>query len=210
MSEVIKYGKNIKYYICPSNVRVPTRDFFNNTILIQFWHNIHKIYMPIKMEIKKETHKIMKTLFEGDNNSLGILARGTDYISMKPKSHPIPPKPKRIIKEIKKMETYNKYSFYFISTEDEKIRKKFINEFGKKLKYLKFKKDINYNYKEKKFLYNNEKYVGNLDFVKIYLIYMIILSKCLDIIISRTNGAVGIFTFTKGFRNAKIFYLGDY
>ena len=173
LSEVKKYGKNIKYYICPSHIRAPNRHFFNNTVLIQFWHNIYKNYIPIRREIEKETHKIMNNLFDRDNNILGILARGTDYTSIKPKSHPIPPKPKEIIKEVKKMERANKYSYYFISTEDEIIRKKFIKEFGNQLKYFKFKKDISYNFKEKKFLYNDEKIVGNLEFTKIYIINMI-------------------------------------
>lgn len=39
---------------------------------------------------------------------------------------------------------------------------------------------------------------------------MIILSKCIDIISCRTSGTAGVFVITKGFRNIKIYFLGNY
>ena len=51
---------------------------------------------------------------------------------------------------------------------------------------------------------------GNLEYMKIYLINIIILSKCLDIIASRTAGTIVTFILTKGFRNIKIYNLGNY
>jgi hypothetical protein len=46
--------------------------------------------------------------------------------------------------------------------------------------------------------------------MKIYLINIIILSKCLDIIASRTAGSIVAFILTNGFRNIKIYNLGYY
>ena len=89
------------------------------------------------------------------------------------------------------------------------IRKKFILEIGDKLKFLKTKDNIKYNYTNKDYLaYNNN--IKGINFTKIYLINIIILSKCIDIICSRTAGSVGAFIFTKGFRNIKVYYLGRY
>ena len=210
LNEVKKYGKKLNYYICPSDIRAPNREFFNNDFLIKFWHDMHKLYMTIKSNIVKEADTIMKKYFKKDKNILGALIRGTDFVSAKPKSHPIPPKPELLIKDLNKMDKLYNYSYFFLSTEDAIIRKKFIKIFGTKLKYLKYKKDIHYDYKNKKFLYNNDKVVGNIKFVKIYILNIIILSKCLDIITCRTNGSVGIFIFTEGFRNSKIYYLGNY
>jgi hypothetical protein len=56
----------------------------------------------------------------------------------------------------------------------------------------------------------NEKIKGNIEFMKIYLINIIILSKCLDIIASRTAGSIVAFILTNGFRNIKIYNLGYY
>ena len=39
---------------------------------------------------------------------------------------------------------------------------------------------------------------------------IVILSKCLDIITSRTSGSAGIFILTKGFRHFKVYDLGLY
>ena len=47
-------------------------------------------------------------------------------------------------------------------------------------------------------------------FLDKYLMSIIILSKCIDIIACRTNGSAGTFIFTNGFRNFKIYYLGRY
>lgn len=46
--------------------------------------------------------------------------------------------------------------------------------------------------------------------MKIYLINIIILSKCLDIISARTSGSIGAFIFSEGFRNIKVYFLGEY
>lgn len=46
--------------------------------------------------------------------------------------------------------------------------------------------------------------------MKIYLINIIILSKCLDIITSKTAGSLVAFILSKGFRNIKVYDLGCY
>ena len=132
--------------------------------------------------------------------------RGTDYIGRK--KHAIPPTPEMVFKDISKMK--NKYDWMFITTEDDIIREKFINKYGKKLKYIKYKTNINYDYNKKPFLGFNKNIKGNFSFMRIYLINIIILSKCLDIIASRTSGAIIAFILSKGFRNKIIYDLGFY
>lgn len=56
----------------------------------------------------------------------------------------------------------------------------------------------------------NENIKGNIEYMKIYLINIIILSKCKDIITPRTSGSIAAFIFSKGFRNTKVYYLGTY
>ena len=56
----------------------------------------------------------------------------------------------------------------------------------------------------------NEKIYGNIEYIKNYVLNIIILSKCLDIITTKCNGAAAIFILTKGFRNSKIYNLGEY
>ena len=82
--------------------------------------------------------------------------------------------------------------------------------FGNRLKYLIPEKQVFYNYKVKNFLTFNYIVFGNMNHMKTYLISIIILSNCQDIISARTSGAAGAFILSNGFRNSKVYYLGEY
>ena len=166
--------------------------------------------MPLKKEIIEESNSIMKQLFGNSTNILGVKVRGTDYISLKLKGHSIQPKIEKVILDVKMMDEKNKYDFIFFATEDEIIKKKFIPEFGDKLKVLNPKIKINYNYNNTYMINLNENIYGNIEYIRNYVLNTIILSKCLDIITSRCSGATGIFILTNGFRNTKIYNLGEY
>lgn len=208
LENVIKNAKKIKYFECIKPHNIPLYYIFKNKVLLYYWQNIAYKYIPINNKIIKESNSIIKSLFKGSNNILGILLRGTDYLSNRPRGHPIPPKIELVFKDIKNMEKKNRYKYIFLTTEDEIIRNTFINKLGKKLKYFKYKKRINYNYKNKTKL--GEYIKGNINFMKIYLINIIILSNCLDIICARTSGSIGAFILSKGFRNVKVYFLGEY
>ena len=88
------------------------------------------------------------------------------------------------------------------------IREKFIHKYGKKLKYFKSQFNLNYDYKKKEFLSKLVK--GNIQYMKVYLINIIIFSKCPDIITSQTGGSIVASILSKGFRHMKIYNLGVY
>ena len=157
-----------------------------------------------------ESNIIRKKIFQNANNILGILARGTDYTAAKPKYHPIPPTPELMIEDVKEMDKKYKYDLYFLATEDDLIRKRFIRDFGTKLKYYEYNKDIQYNYANGKFLFKNKNLHKNYELNKNYLINIYILSKCTDMLSARTGGAIALFFLTEGFRNSKVYYLGAY
>lgn len=212
LENVKRKAKTIKYYYCDSRLyEFPNKyNIIFNKALMDFWHNIAYSYVPIKNEILKEANIIMKNLFKGSNNILGVLVRGTDYISIKPKGHPIQPELSQIFNDIKKMNKKNSYDWIFLATEDDIIKKKFIFNFGDKLKYLNNINKIDYNYKQKNFLVYNRNIKFDYNFFKLYLLNIIIMSKCIDIICSCTNGTIGVFIFTEGFRNNKIYWFGLY
>ena len=170
--------------------------------MINFWSHLAKKYIPIKKQIQKESEFKIHKLFKNSNNVLGVKIRGTDYVAMKLKSHPIPPTLDMAIKDVKNFNSKYNYDWIFISSEDDKIKERFINEFKNKIRFLNSKTKINYNYKEKKCLMRNKDIVGNNEYTKNYVMNIYILSKCTDIIISRGSGSVGIILFTKGFKNS--------
>ena len=129
---------------------------------------------------------------------------------MKPKGFPIPPKAEEMIEDAKKMNNENNYDFIFLVTEDNIIREKFHNEFGKKIKFLKMPKNIEYNYNGTKYFSSNKNAQG-IEYQKIYLFNIIILSQCIDVISARTYGAAAAFILSeKGFRNSLVYNLSEY
>lgn len=211
LANIIKKAKNIKYFKCiiPYTIN-EIHNIYNNKFTLEFYHSLSNRYLSIKNDIIKEANIIKKKLFKKSNNILGVLARGTDYIAKRPKFHPIPPKTNMIFKDIEIFDkTYN-YNFIFLTTEDDIIRTEFINKFGSKLKIYNVYKNIRYDYKNPELLCRNKIINGNIKYMKVYLINIIILSKCTDIISARTGGAIGTFIFTDGFRNIKVYNLGYY
>lgn len=209
LDDVLKNAENIEYIRCDGISPQPTDDIITDKIKIDFWHNFAKKFMPIKNSIIELSNRIMKKLFKNSNNILGVLIRGTDYISLKPKMHPIQPTIDMVISDVRQMDIKHNYDYIFFTTEDEKIRKKFKLKFSNKIKQLN-SFAINYNYSSGNFINYNKKIYGNIEFNKQYLLNIIILSKCLDLITSRCSGASGIFVLTNGFRFIKIYDLGTY
>ena len=208
-SNIKKKAKNIKYFECFTNIK-PEEDIFLNKEEMNFWHNFASKYIPIKNEIIKESNYIISRIFNESRNVLGVLLRGTDYVAKKPYGHPIPPKTKDVIKDARLLDNKNKYDWIFLATEDNFIREEFLRAVGNKVKCLLNKSKLYYNYSKKQYLAYNIEFKTNTEFNKIYLLNIIILSKCLDFLAARTTGTIGVFVLTKGFRNYKVYNLGHY
>ena len=201
LEDIKKYAKNIKYLKCEGRFYRPDEiNIYYNNKSINFWHNFANKYMPIKNEILNQVNDIMKKLFNDSKNILGVKLRGTDYLSRKEKRHSIQPKVEKVINDVKMMDKLYKYDFIFFSTEDELIKNKFVPKFKDKIRLLNPNVHVNYDYNEKNKINLNERIYGNIEYIKNYVMNIIILSNCLDIVTSRCSGAAGIFVLTNGFR----------
>lgn len=209
LDEILNNSNKINYLHNPVCEKTLNDTIFDNEIERDFWHHFANKYLPVKSELINLSKKIMLDLFNNSKNVLGVLARGTDYIYLRPKNHSIPPKISDLIRDVKLMDEKYIYDFIFFSTEDEKIRKKFTKFFSNKVKQIRHKTRIIYNPKKKYLGYNNN-IKGNIEYNKIYLLNIIVLSKCLDLITGKYNGATGIFVLSNGFRHTKIYNLGLY
>ena len=109
-------------------------NILKNRITLEYWHNLALKYIPIKKKLIDESNILIKKLFKNNKNILGILVRGTDYTSVKPKGEAIPPNPQMVINDVIILDKDNKYTFFFLTTEDEIIFQIFKKKFGKKLK----------------------------------------------------------------------------
>ena len=199
LEEVKKYSKHYKYFQCTHSFNRPN-DFkiYYQNYSLHYWHDFAKKYMPVKNDIMNEAKIIMQNFFGNSKNILGVMIRGTNYVALRPKGHSIQPTVEQVISDVKIYDKQYKYDFIFFATEDETIRNKFVPEFDNRLKIL-FQKDFkNIN----KFSENVNK---KLNSVKNYVLNIVILSKCLDIITSRCCGAAAIFILTNRFRHIRIY-----
>jgi len=210
LDNVLKKGKKIKFFECKTTIFRPIQEILFNKTVLTFWHNIGLFYSPIKWEIIRDANRIKKKLFKDSSNILGILMRGTDYLARKPGNHPIPPSPSTVINQVKEYDKKNNYDYFFLATEDDLIRKLFIEQFSNKLKFIKTNKNLDYDYSKKLLLGYNKNIIGNSKFVKNYILNIIILSKCTDIICAITSGTLGVFIFNTKFRFEKIYNIGLY
>jgi len=162
MKEVLKNAKNIVYIKCDEKIYRPDeRIIYYNNDLINFWHNLGNKYIPIKNEIQKESNFIIQNLFNNSTNVLGVKIRGTDYFKLKLKVHPIPPGLDLAIEGVKYLNSKNNYDWIFVSSEDDKIKERFIKEFEYKIRLLNSKTKINYNSTRDDYLIKNKEVNGN-------------------------------------------------
>ena len=211
LEEIEKKAKFKEEKICGMGYSRPKElDIYYSPISINYWHYFAKKFIPIKKEIIEEADTIMKKLFYESKNILGVKLRGTDYIAMRPGGHPKMPDLNTTINDVKNMDIKNNYDWIFISSEDERIKERYINEFKQKIKYLNPNVAINYNYEQPTLITRNQAVKGNLDYARNYLLNIIILSKCTDLVTVRCSGAAGVFILTEGFRNSLIYNLGLY
>lgn len=99
---------------------------------------LKKIYKPYFDKYIKIKYKYLEPYsnIEFENNIqnkkriLGIIARGTDYTSIKPKRHRIPPTADLLISDCKKEISNYKFDNIYLVTEDKKIEDEFKKEFS--------------------------------------------------------------------------------
>ena len=108
------------------------------------------------------------------------------------------------------MDKQYKYDYIFFATEDEIIKHKFQSDFKNKIKLFNPTIYIENNYTKNTAITLNQKIIRNVNYTKNYLLNILILFNCLDLVTSKGSGAIGIFILTEGFRHIKIYDLGVY
>ena len=209
LADVVKM-KDVEISECVCVLDMPDeKTVYSKDIMYGYHHKIQEKYMGVKKKIIKEVNYVWRNLFGFSKNVLGIFMRGTDYRATEPGGHSRQPPIEIAINDTINMDQKNKYKYFFLGTEDNDIRDAFIKKFGHKLKYLLPDKKISYNSGDGLITYNRDVY-GNMNFLKTYLYNVVILSRCIDIILSRTSGAAGVYIMSNGYRNKIVYYMGEY
>ncbi len=98
---------------------------FPNEKDVNYYHKLFKNFVVLNDDTEKYFDNEYNNVFPKDKRIIGVLCRGTDYTSNKPKGHPIQPEIGEVIEMVKqKMEEY-KCEFIYLATDEEKIKDEF-------------------------------------------------------------------------------------
>ena len=205
----IKNAKNI--YLTPIGKLPPCWSLFSNKFLFNqtLIKNFHKLvvkYTPLTESLNKEVDIEMRKLFGNNNTENGVCVRlrGTDYKN-KPKGHNMQPNTTDVIRDTINYVKANNPNWIYLVVEDRDILNKFKKKFGKKLKFGPAKI---LNYKGSGSI--GKTVDGKIIDIKKYIISIIILSKCKNVITSLTSGVFVAFMMTEGFKYIKYYDIGEY
>lgn len=184
-------------------------DFFTDVDgSMTYWREQCRKYIHLQTHVKEAFEKECARLFNEREKVLGVLARGTDYVKLRPSQHPVQPSVEEILQKAK--ETMQAYGCnkLFLATEDKEIADIFAKEFGDKCvtntqEYVEYKDGYLSEIKAEK---KNDIYNRGLN----YLITILILAKCSCIVAGRTSGTVGAALLTDGWEYSYFFDLGYY
>ena len=194
--------------IVTSDLEYPDDNIAYDEQKIDFWKSIAQKYLIVNEEIVKEAEKIADKIF-GTSKILGVLARGTDYINMKPYNHPVQPSPEQLMEKIDEVMVKQGCDKIYLATEDKGIFSKMKNRYGDKIIALDVERHEtkgNQNINDVRRMQEKDDYTMAKD----YLITILLLSKCDCLVAGNTSGSIGALLLNKEYEYQYIFNLGRY
>lgn len=185
-------------------------DFLTNTVAVEYWRRFVKKYIRLSKTAKMYYEKFEKKYMaeEVRRNTIGVLARGTDYTSLRPFGHPVQPTFEELRDKTIELMDRNSCQYIFLVTEDLDMQRKFEKHFKDHLIIPHTKKfsDTGNKYLAEMHYEENECIENAYD----YLASILILSKCKCLVAGRTSGTVGAYIFSEGFDEEYLFNKGKY
>ena len=172
------------------------------------WQQYASRYLQLRAAHKDAVNAYISEHF-GSDRVLGVLCRGTDYITLKPHNHPVQPQTGDVIKKCREVMQTQNCRYLYLATEDADIWDAFAKAFPGQI------------YSYQKVRYRTDQADGYLDAVgnsrmkpyernRDYLISIGILAKCTCLVAGAANGTYGALLLTKGYEYTYIYQLGRY
>lgn len=210
-----KYYKNsVK---CPVNQSVFRPTFYNIYIEdeLKLWGQVYNKFIKFNHDTEKYIEGEYNRLIKNDMKVLGVLCRGTDYTTTKPKCHPIQPSVEEVIEFAKKTMSKFGYDYIYLATDEKRIEEQFKKVFPNKVitNKRKYYDDIYYSNDNIKligqvhFNRDNDDYYKGLE----YLSSLVILSRCSALIGGNCGGtSAALYMNNMKYEYTYIFNLGLY
>jgi hypothetical protein len=189
-------------------------NFYYEPNIVERARRVYRKYISYSDEVKAYLCEC-ENLLKGKGKVLGVLCRGTDYVTLKPAGHPIPMSLDFAIEKAKEVMADKSCDCLFLATEDEDVYQRFLQEFGDKLIVNHQQRTSKSQLKRGQFLSEsrmeqvksaNERFVSGLE----YLAAIHLLSKCNCLVADRCNGTKVALIMSEGFEYKFIFNGGMY
>lgn len=96
------------------------KGFFDNEDgILDYWRRICKKYIRVN-PIVEERRKQAMLMFHG-KKILGVMCRGTDYVTIRPKDHPIQPSVQMVMGKVDQTMVDHNFDALYLVTEDREI-----------------------------------------------------------------------------------------
>ena len=191
--------------------RISYANTIYDTDAIAYWGVMFKKYVRFNQSTGNFIQCKYNELLKNKGRVLGILCRGTDYTTLKPRNHPIQPEPIEVIERAEKaMKEWN-CDYIYLATEDADIYELFVKHFADKLMSDDAKRWRTTDLAEGKSnasLFSDKSEKCNEGVKYLYQIYL--LSQCTCFIAGSTRGSLGVLLMSTGFENYYIYNLGVY
>lgn len=175
---------------------------------LEIWKTIADKYLIVNDNIEKEANEIAQKLF-GTFNVLGVLARGTDYVNMRPYNHPIQPTVEQLMEKIDVVMVEQNCTKIYLATEDKGIFIRFKDKYGDKVIALDVERHETRGNENINDIRRTQKKDG-YTIAKEYLLTILLLSKCDCLVAGNTSGSIGALLLNKKYKYQYIFNLGRY
>lgn len=169
------------------------KDFYEDPQRLAYFRSVFKNNIFFSDDVQHYLDKLCNKIL-GDKKVLGVLCRGTDYLKLKPKGHPIQPEPIEVIDKCKLIMSEYGCTHIFIATEDIDILNMFKEEFSNNLLYIEQERASQNQIKDSQYLasvYHDSK-CDKFDMGLNYLSATYLLSRCTCFIGGRTGGTKGV------------------
>lgn len=186
---------------------------FSDKKLLQTWNDFATKNIAISSDASAYIESMRETVFGKipSNKVVGVYCRGTDYVDLRPKGHPIQPDAEEVMEKAKEwMEEYQLEACYLV-TEDARVLEKFKSVFGDKLLYNASARRSGAASHDQDYIYTrdqgDDRRKNGLD----YLANMMLLSGCDYVMGGITGGTTGfLFLNQKQFTKSYWWDLGRY
>ena len=174
---------------------------------LAIWQECAKKYLKVLPIHQQEIVSYYDEKFH-DKRVLGVLCRGTDYLTMRPYDHPVQPEIGDVLQKCDEVMKNYHCDCIYLATEDASIWNQFEKKYGSCL----------FSYQKIRLLSDKAEYIDNAANKQItpyersreYMISIGILAKCNCLVAGAANGTYGALLLTSGYEYQYVFQLGRY